>query len=381
MTHFAERPTRVGGLTSDGVSPGRGTVWIRLALEDRTEGVILNLQNIYYVSNSPSNLISLSLLNDVGVYYDNEQQVLYNKTSQRPLVFTQRWEQNFLLYPLNLFVSAANLLKTKSNFYKDTEPKIHQTSSNKLSLTVWHKRFGHLNFPTLRKHLAHHNIHYTDNKHIYNSSEKAKATKQYNRTPQKRVKKPYQFVHTDLIGSITPMEFGAKKYFFTFTNDYTRITEIYTWRQKREWLKSLKKFYNLVCIRTGLDRPIEKLWSDYGLELQRVDRWLTKQGITFKPSAPYSQEENRVSERTERTIRDMVRATILEWGIDDTLWPEIVLAMTHIKNLRPKRALEEFICPIEMQNQAILDLHHLHILGSDVYIFLHKEEQSLKSAK
>lgn len=31
----------------------------------------------------------------------------------------------------------------------------------------------------------------------------------------------------------------------------------------------------------------------------------------------------------------MVRATILQGGIDDTLWPEIVLTMTHIKNLRP----------------------------------------------
>ncbi len=89
MTNFAERPTRVGGSTSDGVSPGRETVQIRLALEDGTEGVILNLQNVYYLSNSPSNLISLSLLNDAGIYYDNKQQALYNKASQRPLAFTQ----------------------------------------------------------------------------------------------------------------------------------------------------------------------------------------------------------------------------------------------------------------------------------------------------
>lgn len=30
---------------------------------------------------------------------------------------------------------------------------------------------------------------------------------------------------------------------------------------------------------------------------------------------------------------DMVRATILKSGIDDTFWPEIVLAMTYVKNL------------------------------------------------
>ncbi len=78
---------------------------------------------------------------------------------------------------------------------------------------------------------------------------------------------------------------------------------------------------------------------------------------------------------------DMVKGTILESGIDDAIWPGIVLAMTHIKNLQPTRALEGFISPIEMQNQAISDLHHLRILGSIVYVLLHEEKRSLKSAK
>ena len=77
----------------------------------------------------------------------------------------------------------------------------------------------------------------------------------------------------------------------------------------------------------------------------------------------------------------MVRATILEGGIDETLWPEIILVMTYIKNLRPTRALNDFISPIEMQNQAIPDFHHLRILSSNIYVFLHKEERSLNSAK
>ena len=222
---------------------------------------------------------------------------------------------------------------------------MHQTRSDKHLLTVWHKIFGQLNFPALRRHLAHHNICYTDDEHVCDSCKKAKATKQYNRTPQERAKRPYQFVHTDLVWSITPMGFGAERYFFTFTDDNTHIKENYTGRRKSEWLKSLKAFYNLVRLCTGLDRPIERLRSDYSSELQsrKGDEWLTKQGITFEPSSDYSQEGNGVSERTGRTLMDMVRATILEDGIDDTLWPEIVLAMTHIKNLRPIRALESFI--------------------------------------
>ena len=43
MTDFLENPTRVGGSTSDGISPGRGTVKIRLAMEGGSKGLILNL--------------------------------------------------------------------------------------------------------------------------------------------------------------------------------------------------------------------------------------------------------------------------------------------------------------------------------------------------
>lgn len=68
---------------------------------------------------------------------------------------------------------------------------------------------------------------------------------------------------------------------------------------------------------------------------------------------------------------DMLRVTILEGGIDDTFWPEIILVMTYIKNLQPIWALESNISPIVMQNQTIPDIQHLCLLGSNVYIFLH----------
>ena len=67
---------------------------------------------------------------------------------------------------------------------------------------------------------------------------------------------------------------------------------------------------------------------------------MQKKGITFEPSAPYFQEQNGVSEQTGRTIMDITRATILEENIDDDLWPELVLAMTYVKNNRLTRAVQ-----------------------------------------
>lgn len=73
MTDFTEKLTIVDESTSDRVLLRQSTIQIRLTLEDRTEKIILNLCNIYYFLNSLLNLISLILLNNADIYYDNEQ--------------------------------------------------------------------------------------------------------------------------------------------------------------------------------------------------------------------------------------------------------------------------------------------------------------------
>lgn len=68
ITDFRNNPIKVGGSTSEGISPERETVKIRLAMEDRREDLILKLQNVFYFPNNSSNLVSLGLLNNAGIY-------------------------------------------------------------------------------------------------------------------------------------------------------------------------------------------------------------------------------------------------------------------------------------------------------------------------
>lgn len=89
MTDFIVKPTNVGESRADRVSPSHGTVRIRLTLEDKGEGVILNLWNVFYLLNRLSNLVSLSLLYDANIFYDNEHHILYDKIIQRLIVFAE----------------------------------------------------------------------------------------------------------------------------------------------------------------------------------------------------------------------------------------------------------------------------------------------------
>lgn len=94
---------------------------------------------------------------------------------------------------------------------------------------------------------------------VCDSSQRTEATKVYNRDPQEKAERPYQFIHTDLVGPITPLGFGGEHYFFTFTNDYTRYTKTYTGAQKSDWFRCLKEFHNLAKTCFKEPQPTERL--------------------------------------------------------------------------------------------------------------------------
>lgn len=81
------------------------------------------------------------------------------------------------------------------------------------------------------------------------------------------------------------------------------------------------------------------------------------------------------------TIIDMIRATILKENIDNDLWPELILAMTYVKNNWPTRTFQGNISLNKASNKEVPNVTPHWILGSTVYILLHKEKRLIKSKK
>lgn len=93
-------------------------------MEDETEGVIFNLSNVYYLPDSPSNLISLAELNDNNIFYDNKRQTLYQKVTKKILASAERWRKSFILKLLSPSVAAVRLTKVSKDTYQ--APRVHQ---------------------------------------------------------------------------------------------------------------------------------------------------------------------------------------------------------------------------------------------------------------
>lgn len=111
----------------------------RLALRDDSEGLVLNLRNVYYLPSSPCNLVSLALLNNNGIFHDNEHETQYQVQTKRVLAQAKRWKNSYLLRPLNLSDAAVQPLKIDDETYEWPPQTFRTLSTNTLLITTWHK--------------------------------------------------------------------------------------------------------------------------------------------------------------------------------------------------------------------------------------------------
>ena len=153
-----ENPTPLSGVTSKGVSPGWGTVVLSLALENGQKGAILSMAHVFYIPESPANLISLAKLNDVGLYWDNKTWNLYDTKRTGQIVgYVPKWRQNwvFRIWDMDIKDIAVGITKIDADTYQwpidNTFSVLSVMKAKSENLSVWHCQLVHLNIIPLCK--------------------------------------------------------------------------------------------------------------------------------------------------------------------------------------------------------------------------------------
>ena len=75
----------------------------------------------------------------------------------------------------------------------------------------------------------------------------------------------------------------------------------------------------------------------------------------------------------ERTIIHTTQSTIIRENISDNLWPKVVLAMVHVKKVRPTSTLDGKTSYKLIEGETPT-IDHLQVLGSTVYVFIHEAD-------
>ncbi|XP_026395891.1 uncharacterized protein LOC113290509 [Papaver somniferum] len=189
-----------------------------------------------------------------------------------------------------------------------------------------------------------------------------------------RAKKVLELVHTDICGLVTPLSNDNKRYFITFTDDFSRKTWVYFLNAKSEAFSVFKELKVLVEKDAGC--LIKTLRSDRGGEYKSNEfaDFCKKDGIKRKFTAAFTPQQNGVAERKNRTILNMVRSVLYTSGVPKNFWPEVVQWSVYVLNRSPTQSVIN-MTPIEAWSGEKPCVSHLRVFGCIAYAHVPDEKR------
>jgi len=234
------------------------------------------------------------------------------------------------------------------------------------TLLDWHRRLGHISFDKVKQLENDHPEMVIDGGRTNPtcvSCVAAKLTRNPNSSPATRTTTaPLQLVHTDLAGPMKTTSLGGARYYLLFIDDYSRYTMVYILHQKSETFSKFREYKALV--ENYHDKKIKALRSDNGGEYtsNQFSKFLRDSGISHEKTAPYSPEQNGVSERANRTLVGRAKAMILDSQTSDNLWAEAIHTAVYLHNRSPTSAKNKV--PYELWTGQHPDLSRLIPFGT-----------------
>ncbi len=141
-----------------------------------------------------------------------------------------------------------------------------------------------------------------------------------------------------------------------------------------------KAYKALVENQTGM--KIKTLQFDNGGEFvsKKFDDFLHECGIERQTSAPYTPQQNGVTERTNRTMMECARSMIRAQGVELEFWAEAMNTAVYIKNRCPTKALDSKT-PQEAWIGTKPDVFHLRAFGCKTFAHIPNEKRSKLESK
>jgi len=198
------------------------------------------------------------------------------------------------------------------------------------SLQLWHERLGHVNVAGVKRMIK--------NKDIDGLKCSSMAVKDvcepcvYGKaamTPMPsagggRVTKRLQLVHLDLGGPMAEPSRGGALYFGTYTDEFSRWTDVVFLQKKSDLLSEYKKWLTKAQLRTGT--RIEILRSDNGGEYvsNAFEALHDENGTTHLTTVPDTSQQNGVAERLNRVFVEMARTMMRHKDVDQDLCADAI---------------------------------------------------------
>lgn len=309
------------------------------------------IRDVLFVPNIDQNLLSVGQLVEKGYIVKFEgRECLIKDTDSNEVLRVQMRDKSFVFKPNEMQQMAL----------KCTEENIE----------LWHKRLGHVHRRSML--VMQRNGLVDDLPSLKEELPQCRTCLlgKQTRFPFKGgVSNTYQkleLVHTDVCGPMSEPSLNGSRYFITFTDDLTRMSWIYFLQAKTEVADVFMKFKALVENQSG--KRIKALRSDNGSEYtaNKFKLICEQAGIVQQFSAPYSPQQNGVSERKNRSIMEIARCLMQEKNLPKSFWAEAANTAVFLLNRLPTKALEK-LTPLEGWQDTKSSVKNLKVFGSLYY--------------
>ena len=144
---------------------------------------------------------------------------------------------------------------------------------------------------------------------------------------------------------------GGYRYVSKFTDDYSRMKEVYLLRNKSEAAESLHQYNMTVTVPLGL--RIEIVRCDKGGEYigKEFKTLCVNAGINVEYTATNMPQQNGVSERDEQTLAQIIRCLMKDGNFPPSLWGELIFTAAYLSNRSPHSALGGATLYFRMHNK------------------------------
>ncbi|GJU98189.1 retrotransposon protein, putative, ty1-copia subclass [Tanacetum coccineum] len=322
-------------------------------------GLVIILNNCHYAPSITRGIISVSRLYEDG--------------------FINRFELNNAI-----FVSKSNIVYF-SAIPRDGVYEIEMSCSNtndssmcvvsnkkaKLNLDsslLWHCCLGYISKKRIKK-LQHDELLKSTNieslgKCVSCMSGKM-ARKPYSHQVE-RAKDLLGLIHTDVCGPFRIVSRQGANYFITFTDDFSRYGYVYLLKHKHEVFETFKVFQKEV--ENQLGKTIKSLRFDRGGEYmsQKFLDHLKEHGIIAHHTLPYTPQHNRVSERRNRTLLDMVPFMMSQTTLPKSFLDYALEYAARIFNMVPTKKVDK--TPYEIWHGQAPKLSYLKVWGCEALV-------------
>ena len=208
------------------------------------------------------------------------------------------------------------------------------------SIDGWHKRLGHPSIKIVQSLVNHFSLPLTSNKlsSSCTSCSINKAHQQPFRSNSFQSHAPLDIIYTDVWGPAHATGLDGSRYYLLFVDHYTKYMWFYPMSTKSSVSSIFPQFKHLV--ETRFNSKIKSLYSDNGGEFISLKKYLSLHGISHYTTAPYTPQQNSVSERRHRHLVETGLTLLHDASSPLSYWPHAFQTATYLINRQPTPLLQ-----------------------------------------